>query len=135
MEVINWREFYGCAQRTFVCFVFWYWQPTKHFIFCCSTWVTQVVSRYFVKVECKSHPRTNSRVPWGAVKLCCFEKISWARMVKFLCATGLEFVVCVYTCSHQCYASCRLVDRATLQFKPNCDMRLNSWMSKVIANS
>ena len=24
------------------------------------------------KVECKSHPRTNSRVPWGAVELCCF---------------------------------------------------------------
>ena len=36
------------------------------------------------KVECESHPRTNSRVPWGAVELCCFEKISWARMVKML---------------------------------------------------
>ena len=36
------------------------------------------------KVECKSHPRTNSRVSLGAVELCCFEKISWARMVKIL---------------------------------------------------
>ena len=36
------------------------------------------------KVECKSHPRTNSRVPWGADELCCFEKISWARMAKIL---------------------------------------------------
>ena len=41
----------------------------------------------------------------------------------------------MYTYSHQCYASGRLVDRVTLQFKPNCDMRLNSWMSKVIVNS
>ena len=46
-----------------------------------------------------------------------------------------SYVVCVYTYSHQCYACGRLVDRATLQFKPNCDMRLNSWISKVIVNS
>ena len=50
-------------------------------------------------------------------------------------AAGLDFVVCVYTYSHQCYASGQLVDRARLQFKPDCDMRLNSWMSKVIVNS
>ena len=36
------------------------------------------------KIECKSHPRTNSRVPWDAVELCCFEKISWVNMVKIL---------------------------------------------------
>ena len=79
----------------------------------------------FFKVECKSHPHTNSRVPWGVVELCCFEKISWARMVKILVCLefGLEFVVCVYTYSHQCYASGRLVDRVKLPFKLNCDMR------------
>ena len=33
-------------------------------------------------------------------------------------STALEFVVCVYTYSQQCYASGQLVDRATLQFKP-----------------
>ena len=37
--------------------------------------------------------------------------------------------------SHQYYARGRLVDRAALQFKRNCDVRLNSWMSKVIVNS
>ena len=34
-----------------------------------------------------------------------------------------------------CYASGRLVDRATHQFKPDCDMRLNICMSKVVVNS
>ena len=61
-----------------------------------------------------------------------FHGLAWW---KFLYATGLEFVVCVYTYSHQCYASGWLVDPATLQFKPNCNMGLNSWMSKVIVNS
>ena len=83
-----------------------------------------------IKVECKSHPRTNSRVAWGATELCCFEKISWARMVKILAHYWLRIrSMCIrsmYTYSHQCYASGRLVNRATLQFKPNCDIRLNS---------
>ena len=54
-------------------------------------------------------------------------------MVKILVRYWLSIrSLCVYTYSHQCYASGRIVDRATLQFKLNCDMRLNIWMSKVI---
>ena len=50
-----------------------------------------------VKVEYKSHPRTNSRVPWSAVELCCFEKISWARMVEILVRYWLGIrSMCVY---------------------------------------
>ena len=50
-----------------------------------------------LKVECKSHPRTNSRVPWGAVELSCFEKISWARLVKILVRYWLRIrSMCVY---------------------------------------
>ena len=49
-----------------------------------SSWIWMIDFEHFLKVECKSHPRTNSRVPWGAVELCCFEKISWACMVKIL---------------------------------------------------
>ena len=57
---------------------------------------TRSVSTSF-KVECKSHPRTNSRVPWGAVELCCSEKISWARMVKILVRYWLRIrSMCVY---------------------------------------
>ena len=49
------------------------------------------------EVECKSHPRTNSRLPWDAVDLCCFEKISWDRMVKILVRYWLRIrIMCVY---------------------------------------
>ena len=37
-----------------------------------------------LKVECKLHPRTNNRVSWGAVELCCFKQISRALMVNIL---------------------------------------------------
>ena len=48
-----------------------------------------------IEVECKSHPRTNSRVPRGAVELCCFEKK--ARMVKILVHYWLRIrSMCVY---------------------------------------
>ena len=54
-------------------------------------------SYHTLKVECKSHPRTNSRVPWGAVKLCFFQKISCARMVKILVRYWLRIrSMCVY---------------------------------------
>ena len=50
-----------------------------------------------LKVECKSHPCTDSRVPWGAVELCCFEKISWPRMVKILVRYWLKIrSMCAY---------------------------------------
>ena len=55
----------------------------------------------------------------------------WLR----ICSMCVYVYTRVYVYTYQCYASGRLVDRATLQFKPNCDMRLNSWVSKVIVNS
>ena len=73
-------------------------------------------------VGSKSHSRTNSRVPLGAFEQCCFKQISWARMVKILVHDWLRIRsmhVNDYTYSHQCYVSGRLVDHATLQFKPN----------------
>ena len=52
-----------------------------HPTYCC---LAQSFNCFRLKVECKSHPLTNSRVPWDTVELCCFKKSSWARMVKIL---------------------------------------------------
>ena len=62
----------------------------RRFVTMDETWIhhytpeSEERSKQWVKVECKSHPRTNGRVTWSAVELCRFENISWIHMVEIL---------------------------------------------------